>query len=90
MAVGCSSEFVCVDIVGSNRLRFVCCYLTCTGGTQVLNGNMKVFLEELETLMNVDGTLIVGGDFNLPGVSWSEGIGSCSGPDHSKEKMLNE
>ena len=72
----CDLEIVCVDIVNTSiPTRVIACYRppsTDTDCDAILH--MKMFDKCLEFLCDVDSTIVIAGDINLPYVDWSNPI----------------
>jgi len=66
-----SSELVSVDLVINDKpIRFICVYFSPTGDTALLTGRMEQLCTDLMKFMEIDSTVVVVGDFNLPLVKW--------------------
>ena len=69
-----SCEIVAIDIINSTiKLRAICCYRPPCSSVDLAVSYMSLFIECLNMLCNVDATILLCGDFNLPNISWQDG-----------------
>lgn len=78
-------EHVCVDLLCRDGiLRFLCCYFTPTGTAAEKALRMSDLCSLITAASSTDSPIFIVGDFNLPGINWSDparvpgvGIESC-------------
>ena len=64
-------DIVCIDVLGfETKFRFINCYVP-PRSSLMSESNLKCFVANIDSLFNTDASIIITGDFNLPGIVWS-------------------